>query len=350
MDKNSGNKVTPLDQLGEFKLIKHLTDGLVQSGKDLIKGIGDDAAVIKKSDSEVFLVSTDMLCEGVHFDLLYTPVKHLGYKAISVNLSDIYAMNADATQVTVSLGLSNRMSVEFLEELYEGMKLACERYEVQLIGGDTVSSKSGLIISVTALGTAPKENVVYRSGAGENDLLCLSGDLGAAYMGLQLLEREKNVYDSSQGVQPDLSGNDYILERQLKPEPRRDVIKAFRELEIKPTSMIDVSDGLSSDLLHLCEASGLGANVYENKIPIDASTSIMAETFKIGPTTAALNGGEDYELLFTVDLKDHEKIASMPGISIIGHMTGKGEACQLVTISDSVIPLKAAGWNAFGSK
>ena len=347
LDTNSGKTPTPLSEMGEFKLIEHLTKGIPTSGEGLIQGIGDDAAVVKTEKGKVLLLTTDMLCEGVHFDLTYTPPKHLGYKAIAVNLSDIYAMNAMAAQVTVSMGVSNKMSVEFLEELYEGIKLACERYEVQLIGGDTVSSASGLVISVTAIGQADEGEVAYRSGAGENDLICVSGDLGGAYMGLQLLEREKNIFESGEGVQPDLSGNDYILERQLKPEPRRDVVKAFKELGIKPTSMIDVSDGLSSDLLHLCAASGIGAAVYEEKIPIDASTSMMAESFKIGPVTAALNGGEDYELLFTADLKDHEKIASMPGVSIIGHMTGKNEACNLVTTSGSVIPMTASGWQAF---
>ena len=347
LDTPSQKDPTPISELGEFKLIEHLTNGIPVEGGDLIQGIGDDAAVIRADGKKVLVVTSDMLCEGIHFDLTYTPAKHLGYKAITVNLSDIYAMNAEAGQVTVSIGLSNRMSVDFLEDLYEGMRLACERYGVQLVGGDTVSSRSGLLISVTAMGWSDEDTVVYRKGGRENDLICVSGDLGAAYMGLQLLEREKNLYESGEGLQPDLSGNDYILERQLKPEPRRDVIRAFAELGLKPTSMIDISDGLSSDLLHLCKASGLGANLFEEKIPVDASTSMMAESFKIGPTTAALNGGEDYELLFTADLKDHDSISSMPGISIIGHMTGKAEACQLVTLSQTVLPIKASGWEAF---
>ncbi|HAW53168.1 MAG TPA: thiamine-phosphate kinase [Flavobacteriales bacterium] len=350
MENPAEKQPTPLSELGEFKLIERLTKKLTSRNKNVVKGIGDDAAVIKTGGKEVLLVTSDMLCEGVHFDLLYSPAMHLGYKAVVVNLSDIFAMNGEPQQVTVSLGLSNRMSVEFLEELYKGMQLACEQYNVEIVGGDTVSSQSGLVISITAMGTAGEKEVTYRSTAGENDLICVSGDLGAAYMGLQLLEREKTIFESDKGIQPDLSGNDYILERQLKPEARKDVIAALKLAGIKPTSMIDISDGLSSDLLHLTEGSGIGANIYEEKIPIDPATAMMAEQFNIGPVTAALNGGEDYELLFTIDLKDHEKIAEIPGISIIGHMTGKNEAANLVTISNTVVPIRATGWQAFGNE
>ncbi len=339
------NEVTPLGDLGEFKLIDRITEKVKINSKNVLKGIGDDAAAFK-SEKAVNLVTTDMLCEGLHFDLLYTPVKHLGYKAVISNLSDIYAMNGSPKVITVSVGVSNRISVEFLEELYEGINLACENYNVDLVGGDTVSSQSGLVISITAIGEANEDDVVYRSGAGENDLICVSGDLGGAFMGLQLLEREKTIFEEGSGVQPDFSGYDYILERQLKPEARHDVIEALKESGIKPTSMIDISDGLSSDLLHLCKESNLGCSVYEDKLPIDPTTVNLAEDFKLSGTTAALNGGEDYELLFTVDIKDHEKINELSGISIIGHMTGKGEASQLVTIGDNVLELKAQGWDS----
>jgi thiamine-monophosphate kinase len=342
----SENGPTPLSEFGEFKLIKHLTENINIKNRNVLMGVGDDAAVLV-SDKKRMLVTTDMLCEGIHFDLLYMPAKHLGYKSIIVNLSDIYAMNGKPRQVTISLGLSNRMSVEFLEDFYDGVRLACENYGVDLIGGDTVSSYSGLVISVTALGDCDEGEEIYRSGANENDLICVSGDLGGAYMGLQLLEREKAVFEESKNIQPDLSGYDYVLERQLKPEARHDVIEALKESGVRPTSMIDISDGLSSDLLHICQDSKLGCSLYEEKIPIDPTTMNLAEDFKIGGITAALNGGEDYELLFTVDIKDHEKIKNLSGISIIGHMTGKNEACQLVTTGGSVVELKAQGWNAF---
>ena len=342
---NKENEVTPLGDLGEFKLIDQLTEKVKIKNKNILKGIGDDAAAFK-SEKSVNLVTTDMLCEGLHFDLLYTPVKHLGYKAVVSNLSDIYAMNGAPKMITVSVGVSNRISVEFLEELYEGINLACENYNVDLIGGDTVSSQSGLVISITAIGEAEEDDVVYRSGAGENDLICVSGDLGGAFMGLQLLEREKAIFEEGSGVQPDLSGFDYVLERQLKPEARFDVIEALKESKIKPSSMIDVSDGLSSDLLHLCKQSNLGCSIYEDKIPIDPTTVTISEQFNLSGTTAALNGGEDYELLFTVNIKDHDKIKELSGISIIGHMTGKNEAAQLVTIGDNVLELKAQGWDS----
>jgi len=342
---NQEKEPTPLSSLGEFKLIDHLTKHIAIGNKNVVKGIGDDAAVLK-NDNRVSLVTTDMLCEGIHFDLLYTPVKHLGYKAVVVNLSDIYAMNGVPEQITVSIAVSNKMSVEFLEELYEGISLACKNYSVDLIGGDTVSSKSGLVISITAIGKADEDKVVYRSGASENDLICVSGDLGAAYMGLQILEREKSVFEGEGNIQPDFSGNDYVLERQLKPEARHDLIEAFEKFDIKPTAMIDISDGLSSDILHICHDSGLGCSIYEEKIPIDPTTVNMAEEFKISGVTAALNGGEDYELLFTVDIKDHDKIKDLSGISVIGHMTGKNEAPNLITTGNSVVEIKAQGWDS----
>ena len=337
---------TPLSELGEFQLIKKVTEKVIIKNKQVKKGIGDDAAVFGH-DKKLSLVTTDMLCEGVHFDLMYMPVKHLGYKSIVVNLSDIYAMNGTPKQVTVSIGASNRMSVEFLEELYEGINLACENYNVDLVGGDTVSSQSGLVISVTCIGEADEDEVVYRSGASENDLICVSGDLGGAYMGLQLLEREKSVFQENENVQPDFSGYDYLLERQLKPEARHDVIEALRQSGVKPTAMIDISDGLSSDLMHLCKESGVGCSLFEEKIPIDPTTINLAEEFKIPGTTAALNGGEDYELLFTVSINDHEKIKNLSGISIVGHITGKNEAPNLIALGDTVIPLRAQGWDAF---
>lgn len=345
VSSNTEKEPTPLSSLGEFKLIDHLTKHIALKNSNVIKGIGDDAAVIKNYN-QVSLVATDMLCEGIHFDLLYTPIKHLGYKAVVVNLSDIYAMNGSPEHITISLGVSNKMSVEFLEELYEGISLACKNYGVDLIGGDTVSSKSGLVISITAIGKADEDKIVYRSGASENDLICVTGDLGAAYMGLQLLEREKAVFEGSENIQPDFSGNDYILERQLKPEARHDLIQALESNGIKPTAMIDVSDGLSSDLLHICKDSGYGCSLYEEKIPIDPTTVNMAEEFKISGPTAALNGGEDYELLFTVDMKDHDKIKDLGGISIIGHMTGKGEAPNLVTSGGNVVEIRAQGWDS----
>lgn len=346
MSDNGTKNPTPISELGEFGLIKHLTERIDIKNKNILKGIGDDAAVFK-TEKKVNLVTTDMLCEGLHFDLLYTPAKHLGYKAVVVNLSDIYAMNGSPKLITVSIGVSNRMSVEFLEDLYEGISLACENYGVDLVGGDTVSSKSGLVISVTAIGEADEADVVYRSGAKENDLICVTGDLGGAYMGLQLLEREKAVYESDNNIRPDFSGHDYVLERQLKPEARKDVIEALRQSKLKPTSMIDISDGLSSELLHLHESTGLGCSIYEDKLPIDPTTILLAEEFNISGPTAALNGGEDYELLFTVDIKDHEKIAELSGIRIIGHVTGKNEIPTLITNGGSAVPLKAQGWQAF---
>jgi thiamine-monophosphate kinase len=341
------DKRTELSDLGEFALIDKLTSGFTTHISSTIKGVGDDAAVISISEHEVMLVSTDCLIEGVHFNLMYTPLKHLGYKAVMVNLSDIYAMNGIAEQITVSLAVSNRFPLEALEELYAGIKKACDFYQVDLIGGDTTSSLSGLMISITALGRAKKSEVVYRSGAKENDLLVVSGDLGAAYMGLQLLEREKEVYKSNPNIQPDLDGHDYLLERQLKPESRKDIVQLLKKMEVKPTSMIDISDGLASEIFHLCKASNLGCTIYDEKIPIDGKTASTAIEFNIDPVTTALNGGEDYELLFTISQTDYEKVLGNPNLSIIGHMTDKNSGLNFVDKQGSIIPLKAQGWKHF---
>lgn len=338
---------TELTTLGEFGLINHLTEHVEIYNESSVKGIGDDAAVIKYDSDKQTLVSTDMLVEGVHFDLSYVPLKHLGYKAITVNLSDICAMNGTPKQVTVSIAASNRFSVEALEELYSGMLHACQKYQVDLIGGDTSSSTSGLIISVTAIGEANKEDIAYRNGAQEKDLLCVSGDLGGAYMGLQILEREKFVFKDNPNMQPDLVGNDYILERQLKPEARIDIIDLFKSLKIKPTSMIDVSDGLASELIHICTQSGLGCDLYEDKIPLDPQTFDRAREFNLDPTVCALSGGEDYELLFTVPMTDFEKIKNLPDFTIIGHMTAKESGINLIAKAGTSHPITAQGWNAF---
>jgi len=337
---------TELRDIGEFALIDHIAESVKLENKESIKGIGDDAAIIEYADG-VTVATTDLLMEGVHFDLTFHPLKHLGYKAVVVNLSDIYAMNAIPKQILVSLALSNRFSLEAVEELYAGMLLACEKYKVDLVGGDTSSSSKGLVISITALGTAKKEDIVYRGGAKIHDLLCVSGDLGAAYLGLQLLEREKKIFLESPGVQPDLEGNDYILERQLKPEARKEIIEKLKELGVKPTSMIDISDGLSSEVLHLCKHSGLGCSVFEDKIPIDPQTYDRAREFNLDPTVCALSGGEDYELLFTIKQEDYEKLRMHLDISIIGHMTDASEGVNLIDKSDHVIKMKAQGWNAF---
>lgn len=340
---------TELSSLGEFGLIKHLTQFIEISNESTIKGVGDDAAVIDFKNKKV-LVSTDMLVEGVHFDLTYVPLKHLGYKAVSVNLSDIYAMNGTPTQITVSIAVSNRFSVEALEELYAGMMLACTKHKVDIVGGDTTTNKSGLVISITAIGEADENDIVYRSGAKDGDLLCVTGDLGGAYVGLQLLEREKQIYIESPGVQPDLEGNDYILERQLKPEARKDIPVLLKKLEVKPTSMIDVSDGLASEILHLCTQSDVGCNLFEEKIPIDPSTYNTAREFNLDPTVCALSGGEDYELLFTIDQSDFPKIKANPDISVIGHMTLKKDGVNLITKGGSSHPLTAQGWDALLKK
>lgn len=340
-------KRTPLDEIGEFGLIDRLTRSFTQHQSTTIKGVGDDAAVIRMNEEEYMLISTDMLVEGVHFNLMYTPLKHLGYKAVVVNLSDIYAMNGAPEQITVSIAVSSRFPAEALDELYEGIKKACDAYQVDLVGGDTTSSLSGLIISVTAMGRIRHEDVVYRSGAKENDLLIVSGDLGGAFVGLQVLEREKEVYRANPDAQPDLSGSDYILERQLKPEARKDIIQYLDELGVKPTSMIDVSDGLASEVLHLCRASGLGCHVYDEKIPIDPTTYNSARDFNLDPSTCALNGGEDYELLFTIKQADYEKIKGSPHMTIIGHMVEENAGIYLIDRAGSLIPLQAQGWNHF---
>ena len=336
---------TELEKLGEFGLIDHLTKDFVNQNPSTTFGIGDDAAVISISDDDAKLISTDMLIEGVHFNLMYMPLKHLGYKAVAVNISDICAMNGTAEQITVSIAVSNRFPVEALEELYDGIRTACSIYNVDLIGGDTTSSLSGLSISITVIGSAKKKDITYRSGAKENDLLVATGDLGAAYMGLQILEREKVVYNTNPEIQPDLDGHDYIIERQLKPEARKDIILFLKELELKPTSMIDISDGLASEIMHLCKSSKVGCHVYDEKIPIDAKTSMTALDFNLDPSTCALNGGEDYELLFTVPQSDFEKVKGNPHMSIIGHITNEADGIYFIDKSGSAIELQAQGWN-----
>lgn len=338
---------TELSQLGEFGLIDHLTRHIkLHQPETTTKGVGDDAAVLDFAGKKT-LVSTDLLLEGIHFDLAYTPLKHLGYKSVQVNLSDIYAMNGTATQVTVSLGLSSKFPLEAIEELYSGMLLACDKYKVDLVGGDTTTSKQGLVISVTSIGFADEKDICYRNGAGEGDLLCVSGDLGAAYVGLQLLEREKLVYLENPNIQPDLEGKDYIVERQLKPEARRDIVQLLKDLKIKPTSMIDVSDGLASEILHLCKQSDKGCSLYEDKIPIDQMTYDTARDFGLDPTVCALSGGEDYELLFTIKQTDYEMLRNQPDISFIGHITEKSAGTSMISKSGNVHEIKAQGWNAF---
>jgi thiamine-monophosphate kinase len=340
---------TELSQLGEFGLIKHLTQHIELNQPSTLKGVGDDAAVIDNGSLQT-VVSTDMLVEGIHFDLTYVPLKHLGYKSVVVNLSDIYAMNAEARQIVVSIAISNRFRLEALEELYAGMLLACQKYNVDLVGGDTTSSLSGLIINITAIGAAKKEELVYRNGAKESNLLCVSGDLGGAYMGLQVLEREKSVFKENPKLQPDLEGKDYILERQLKPEARKDVVELLKTLGVQPTSMIDISDGLSSEILHLCTSSNVGVELYEEKIPIDPLTFDTAREFNLDPTLCALSGGEDYELLFTVDIGDYEKIKNSMDISIIGHITNESKGRLMVAKAGTVHELSAQGWNALLKK
>ncbi|MBL7932217.1 MAG: thiamine-phosphate kinase [Bacteroidia bacterium] len=336
---------TELSELGEFGLIKHLTQYIELTNDSTVKGVGDDAAVIDNGDLQT-VVSTDMLVEGVHFDLTYVPLKHLGYKSVVVNLSDIYAMNAQPRQIVVSIAISNRFSLEAVEELYAGMLLACKKYKVDLVGGDTTSSLSGLVISVTAIGAAKKEDIVYRDGAKEGNLLCVSGDLGGAYMGLQILEREKTIFKENPKLQPDLGGKDYILERQLKPEARKDIGELLKSLNVKPTSMIDVSDGLSSEILHLCTQSKVGVELYEEKLPIDPLTFETAREFNLDPTLCALSGGEDYELLFTIDIGDYDKIKNSMDISVIGHITNESKGRLMVAKAGTAHELKAQGWNA----
>jgi thiamine-monophosphate kinase len=336
---------TELSELGEFGLIKHLTQFIELGQESSIKGVGDDAAVIDNGNLQT-VVSTDMLVEGVHFDLTYVPLKHLGYKSVIVNLSDIYAMNAKPRQIVVSIAISSRFNLEAIEELYAGMLLACKKYKVDMVGGDTTSSLSGLVINITAIGAAKKEDMVYRNGAKESNLLCVTGDLGGAYMGLQLLEREKSVFKENPKLQPDLEGKDYILERQLKPEARRDIIDLLHQLDIKPTSMIDVSDGLSSEILHLCSQSNVGVQLYEDKIPIDPQTFETAREFNLDPTICALSGGEDYELLFTIDIGEYEKIKNSIDLSIIGHITNESKGKVLIAKDGTVHEIKAQGWNS----
>ena len=341
------NKIkTNIEQLGEFGLIDHLTKNFKINRKSTLKGIGDDAAVLDFRNKKM-LVSTDMLLEGIHFDLAYTPLKHLGYKAVQVNLSDIYAMNGMASQITVSIGLSSKFPIEAIEELYEGIYLACEKYNIDVIGGDTTSSKQGLVISITSIGYAEEQDIVYRNGAQEGDLICVSGDLGGAYTGLQLLEREKLVYLENPNIQPDLEGKDYIVERQLKPEARRDIIELLKSIEVKPTAMIDVSDGLASEILHICKQSDKGCSIYEDKIPLDPMTYETAREFNLDPTVCALSGGEDYELLFTVKQADYDQIKFKMDVTIIGYITEPAAGCNLVTKTGNLHPLKAQGWNAF---
>ncbi|MGY5845814.1 thiamine-phosphate kinase [Salegentibacter sp. HM20] len=349
MFQDSQDMRTNLSELGEFGLIEHLTRNFSPKQETTIRAIGDDAAVLEFKDKQT-VVTTDLLVEGVHFDLAYTPLKHLGYKAVMVNASDVYAMNATPSQITVSIAVSNRFPVEALEELYAGIELAAKIYNIDVVGGDTTSSTSGLLISITALGYAAKEDVVYRSGAKANDLLVVSGDLGAAYMGLQILEREKQVFKANPNAQPDLDAYTYLIERQLKPEARKDIPPLLKQLEVRPTSMIDISDGLSSEVIHLCKNSEVGVNLFEDKIPLDPAVISVCEEFKIDSTTIALSGGEDYELLFTVAQKDYDKIKGNPHLSVIGYMTGKEEGMHLITRANTKIPLIARGWNAMEDK
>ena len=349
MFENSQESRTNLSELGEFGLIEHLTKDFSPKLISTVKAIGDDAAVLDFKDKQT-LISTDLLVEGVHFDLAYMPLKHLGYKAVMVNLSDIYAMNGTATQITVSIAVSNRFPVEALEELYAGIQLASKIYNVDVIGGDTTSSTSGLLISVTALGVAEKDEVVYREGAQPNDLLVLTGDLGAAYMGLQVLEREKEVFKANPNAQPDLDQYTYLIERQLKPEARKDIPPLLKKLEVRPTSMIDISDGLSSEIIHLCKNSKVGANLFEEKIPLDPAVISVCEEFELDSTTIALSGGEDYELLFTISQNDYDKIKGNPHLTVIGHMTEEKEGMHLITRASQKLPLIARGWNSMGNK
>lgn len=352
--------MTEISKLGEFGLIHRLTDNIKIKNESTIKGVGDDCAVLHYPDSEV-LVTTDMLMEGVHFDLTYIDLQHLGYKSAMVNISDIFAMNGTPRQLTVSIALSKRFKVEDMDDFYSGLKLACDKWGVDIVGGDTTSSYTGLAISITCIGEARKDDIVYRSGAKDTDLICVSGDLGAAYMGLQLLEREKSVYyqqvdearkkndkralEELRNFQPDFAGKEYILQRQLQTEARGDIIAQFRELDIRPTAMMDISDGLSSELMHICKESGCGCRIYEKNIPIDYQTAVMAEEMNMNVTTCAINGGEDYELLFTVPIGDNEKIQQMDNVKLIGHITRPELGQMLVTRDNQEFELKAQGWN-----
>ena len=357
--------MTDISKLGEFGLIRHLTDNIKIKNESTVKGVGDDCAVLHYPDSKV-LVTTDMLMEGVHFDLTYIDLQHLGYKSAMVNISDIFAMNGTPRQLTVSIALSKRFKVEDMEEFYSGLRMACDKWGVDIVGGDTTSSYTGLAISITCIGEARKEDIVYRNGAKDTDLICVTGDLGAAYMGLQLLEREKSVYyqqvdearkkndkralEELKGFQPDFAGKEYLLQRQLQTEARGDIIARFRELNIRPTAMMDISDGLSSELMHICKQSNCGCRIYEKNIPIDYQTAVMAEELNMNVTTCALNGGEDYELLFTVPIGDHEKIQQMDNVKLIGHITRPELGQMLVTRDNQEFELKAQGWNPLSDK
>jgi thiamine-monophosphate kinase len=346
---DSAGNLTPLSELGEFGLIDRLTGNVRLYHKETLKGVGDDAAVIDAGE-KVILLSTDLLVEGIHFDLVYTPLKHLGYKSVVVNISDIAAMNGVPKQLTVSVAASSKFPVEALDELYNGIRLACDRYRIDLVGGDTSSSNKGLLLSLTILGEAKKDEVIYRSGAHPNDLICVTGDLGAAYMGLLLLEREKKVFLANPDMQPELEGYDYMIGRQLKPEARTDIRELLINLGVKPTSMIDISDGLASETLHLCKQSGTGCRLYEEKIPISQQTRELSMEFRIIPSVAALSGGEDYELLFTITQPDYEKLKGVEGISIIGHMTDAAEGKAMVTADNKQIELTAQGWDGMKEK
>ncbi len=352
---------TEISTLGEFGLIRHLTEGFRPANPSTRYGVGDDCAVVEYPSGKRVLVTTDLLMEGIHFDLTYVPMKHLGYKAAMVNFSDVYAMNGVPRQIVVSIALSKRFCVEDLEALYDGLKAACKAHGVDIVGGDTTPSLTGLAVGITCIGEADEDKVTYRNGAKENDLVCVSGDLGAAYMGLQLLEREKAVFNQQMReargkrgqaadgelyeARPDFAGKEYLLERQLKPEARRDIVLALASAGIRPTSMIDISDGLSSELLHICTQSGVGCRIYEERIPLDYQTAVMAEELNMNVTTCALNGGEDYELLFTVPLADHEKVGRIKDVKIIGHITGADTGCALVSREGREFELKAQGWN-----
>lgn len=346
-DKNEQH--TSLSELGEFGLIKHLTNSIILVNKSSVKGVGDDAAVLDFDKKQV-LVTTDLLVEGIHFDLSYMPLKHLGYKSVMVNLSDVYAMNGEAKQITVSMAVSNRFPLEAIDDLYAGIHLACKNYKIDLVGGDTTSSTKGLLLSITAIGEVDKKDVVYRNGAKVNDLLVVTGDLGAAYLGLQVLEREKQVFQANPNAQPDLENYSYLVERQLKPEARKDIPTMLKGLDVKPTAMIDISDGLSSEIIHICRQSEVGCNLFEDKIPLDPQVIATCEEFKLDSTTVALSGGEDYELLFTVDASDYPKIKGNPNMTVIGHMTEKNDGMHLVTRANQKIELTAQGWNSLLKK
>ena len=335
-----------ISELGEFGLIKHLTENISIKNKSTLFGVGDDAAVLDYKEKRV-VITTDLLTEGIHFNLMYTPLKHLGYKSAIVNFSDIYAMNAHPKQIVVAIAVSGRFTTEMLDEIYSGIYLACDNYGVDVIGGDTSSSLTGLTITITAVGEAHKNDITYRHGAKANDLICVSGDLGGAYMGLQLLERERKIFEKDTSIQPDLEGYGYILERQLKPEARKDIIHLLKSIDVRPTAMIDISDGLSSDIMHICDASKVGCKIFSVKIPVNPATQKMADEFSIPSLISALNGGEDYELLFTVPLEDFDKLGNQSNISIIGNITGSGEGCNLVTDDGSMTELRAQGWNGF---